>query len=150
MKLLQPASAQRIRTRLDALRIKRNIIWRVDRSGIMAQSYQAKDTGWFPSTHVVVRDTWLGDNRRRRHHALGDRPLSGGANIVQGSNQRAGAYNAGIWPSIGNCKGSGVKKVAACCARWYFQAQCWMNCQTNDAGWDSVTQLRDATIGHRK
>jgi hypothetical protein len=89
---------ERIPTRFDGLRIERNIIWHVDRSGIVAQSYHAKRTRWFPSTSVVIRDNWLGD--------IGGDGITPWAtdgclvehNIIQGANERAGTYNAGIWP----------------------------------------------------
>ena len=85
-------------TRFEGLRIERNIIWRVDRSGIAAQSHHARRTRWFPSLNVVIRDNWLGD--------LGGDGIVPWAtdgvlvehNIVQGANERAGTYNAGIWP----------------------------------------------------
>ncbi len=89
---------ERVPSRFDGLRIERNIIWRVDRSGIVAQSSHARRTRWFPSLHVVIRDNWLGD--------LGGDGITPWAtdgclvehNIVQGANERAGTYNAGIWP----------------------------------------------------
>jgi len=89
---------ERTPTRFEGLRLERNIIWRVDRSGIAAQSSHASRNRWFPSTHVVIRDNWVGD-------AGGDGIVpwaTDGAlvehNIVQGANERAGTYNAGIWP----------------------------------------------------
>ena len=89
---------QRVPSRYDGLRIERNIIWRVDRSGIAAQSYHASRTRWFPSTNVVIRDNWVGD-------VGGDGIVPWATdgcvvehNIVQGANERAGSYNAGIWP----------------------------------------------------
>jgi hypothetical protein len=88
----------RIPSRFDGLRIERNIIWRVDRSGIAAQSYHSSRTRWFPSQGVLIRDNWVGD-------AGGDGIVpwaTDGAivehNIVQGANERAGSFNAGIWP----------------------------------------------------
>lgn len=88
----------RVPSRFDGLRIERNIIWRVDRSGIVAQSSHATRTRWFPSTGVMIRDNWLGD--------LGGDGITPWAtdgclvehNIVEGANERAGTYNAGIWP----------------------------------------------------
>lgn len=89
---------QRVPSRYEGLRIERNIIWRVDRSGIAAQSYHASRTRWFPSTNVVIRDNWVGD-------VGGDGIVPWATdgcvvehNIVQGANERAGSYNAGIWP----------------------------------------------------
>ena len=95
---------ERTPTRFDGLRLERNVIWRVDRSGIVAQSYHARRTRWFPSTRVVICDNWLGD--------IGGDGITPWAtdhclvvhNILQGANERAGTYNAGIWcmtmPSI--------------------------------------------------
>ncbi|HWI57866.1 MAG TPA: right-handed parallel beta-helix repeat-containing protein [Bacillota bacterium] len=88
----------RVPSRFEGLRIERNIIWRVDRSGIVAQSYHARRDRWFPSLNVIIRDNWLGD--------LGGDGITPWAtdgclvdhNIVQGANERAGTYNAGIWP----------------------------------------------------
>jgi len=89
---------ERTPTRFDGLRLERNVVWRVDRSGIAAQSSHASRTRWFASTHVIIRDNWVGD-------VGGDGIVpwaTDGAvvehNIVQGANERAGTYNAGIWP----------------------------------------------------
>jgi hypothetical protein len=89
---------ERVPSRFDGLRIERNIVWRVDRSGIAAQSTHASRTRWFPSTNVVIRDNWVGD-------VGGDGIVPWATdgclvehNIVQGANERAGSYNAGIWP----------------------------------------------------
>lgn len=88
----------RVPSRFDGLRIERNIIWKVDRSGMAAQSYHASRTRWFPSTNVIIRDNWIGD-------VGGDGIVPWATdgclvehNIVQGANERAGTYNAGIWP----------------------------------------------------
>ena len=85
-------------SRYNGLRIERNIIWHIDRSGIAAQSHHSARTRWFPSTNVVIRDNWVGD-------AGGDGIVPWATdgclvehNIVQGANERAGTYNAGIWP----------------------------------------------------
>jgi hypothetical protein len=87
-----------VASRYDRLRIERNIIWRVDRSGIAAVSTHWQRTRWFPSTAVVIRDNWLGD-------VGGDGVVPWATdgcvvehNVVQGANERAGSYNAGIWP----------------------------------------------------
>lgn len=89
---------ERTPTRFDGLRIERNIVWKVDRSGIAAQSSHWKRTAWFPSLNVTIRENWVGG-------AGGDGVVpwaTDGAlveyNIVQGANERAGSYNAGIWP----------------------------------------------------
>jgi len=82
----------------DGLQITRNIIWKVDRTGITSRSYHWKRTHWFPSVNVVISDNWVGD-------VGGDGIVpwaTDGAliehNIVQGANERAGCANAGIWP----------------------------------------------------
>lgn len=89
---------RRVPTRYHGLLIASNIVWRVDRSGIAAQSYHASRTRWFPSTNVVIRDNWVGD-------VGGDGIVPWATdgcliehNIVQGANERTGTYNAGIWP----------------------------------------------------
>jgi hypothetical protein len=87
----------RVPSRFNDLRIENNIIWRVDRSGIAADSYHAMRTHWFPSLRVVIRDNYLEDiggdgivpwatDRALIEH-----------NIVRYCNRRAGSFNAGIW-----------------------------------------------------
>ncbi len=85
-------------SRFDGLTIERNIIWKVDRSAIAAQSYHAMRTRWFPSLNVVIRDNYVDD-------IGGDGIVpwaTDGAlvehNIARNCNRRAGTYNAGIWP----------------------------------------------------
>ncbi len=85
-------------SRFDGLRIERNVVWRVDRSGIAAQSYHWSRHLWFPSVNVVLRDNFVAD-------AGGDGIVPWATesalvehNIVRGANTRAGSYNAGIWP----------------------------------------------------
>jgi hypothetical protein len=85
-------------SRFDGLAIERNIIWKVDRSAIAAQSYHGPRTRWFPSLHVVIRDNlvediggdgivpWATDGVLVEH------------NIARNCNRRAKSYNAGIWP----------------------------------------------------
>jgi hypothetical protein len=88
----------RIPSRFDDLLIERNIVWRVDRSAIAAESYHARRTRWFPSLHVVIRDNYVEDiggdgivpwatDRAIIEH-----------NIARYCNRRAGSFNAGIWP----------------------------------------------------
>jgi hypothetical protein len=85
-------------SRFDGLTIERNIVWRVDRSAIAAQSYHWPRTRWFPSLHVVIRDNYVDD-------VGGDGIVpwaTDGAvvehNIARNCNRRANSYNAGIWP----------------------------------------------------
>jgi hypothetical protein len=85
-------------SRFDGLTIERNIIWKVDRSAIAAQSYHAQRRRWFPSLNVVIRDNlvqdiggdgivpWATDGVLVEH------------NIARDCNRRAKSYNAGIWP----------------------------------------------------
>jgi hypothetical protein len=84
-------------SRFDGLTIERNIVWKVDRSGIVANSYHAMRTHWFPSLHVVIRDNYVED-------IGGDGIVpwaTDGAlvehNVARKCNQRSTDYNAGIW-----------------------------------------------------
>ena len=54
-------NGNRTPSRFDGLTIERNIIWRVDRSAIAAQSYHWPRTHWFPSLNVVIRDNLVDD-----------------------------------------------------------------------------------------
>ncbi len=84
-------------SRFEGLTIERNIVWRVDRSGIAAESYHAQRSHWFPSLQVVIRDNFVDD-------VGGDGIVpwaTDGAlvehNIARACDQRSGDYNAGIW-----------------------------------------------------
>ena len=91
-------SGARKPSRFDGLLIERNIIWKVDRSAIVAQSYHAMRTRWYPSLNVIVRDNlvddvggdgivpWATDGAVIEH------------NIAHRTNQRGANYNAAIWP----------------------------------------------------
>jgi hypothetical protein len=88
----------RVPSRFDGLLIERNIVWKVDRSAIAADSYHALRSRWFPSINVVIRDNYVAD-------IGGDGIVpwaTDGAlvehNIARDCNHRAGSYNAGIWP----------------------------------------------------
>jgi hypothetical protein len=85
-------------TRFDGLRIERNIIWRVDRSGIAAQSYHWPRHRWFPSLHVVIRDNFLADIGGDGIVPWATERALVEHNILRGANMRADSYNAGIWP----------------------------------------------------
>ncbi|HET8547773.1 MAG TPA: right-handed parallel beta-helix repeat-containing protein [Bryobacteraceae bacterium] len=85
-------------SRFDGLTIERNIVWKVDRSAIAAQSYHWPRTRWYPSLNVVIRDNYVDD-------VGGDGivPWATDAaliehNIARNCNRRANTYNAGIWP----------------------------------------------------
>ncbi|HKT75126.1 MAG TPA: right-handed parallel beta-helix repeat-containing protein [Sphingobium sp.] len=91
------AAGQRLATRFHDLAIERNIIWRVDRSGIAGISDRVTQLNWFPSEHVVIRDNYVED-------VGGDGIVPRGTdgaliehNIVRHAGARAPGYNAGIW-----------------------------------------------------
>lgn len=84
-------------SRFDMLTIERNIVWRTDRSGIVAQSDQLSRKRWHPSRGVVIRDNYVED-------VGGDGIVpwaTDGAlvehNIVRHAAQRAPGANAAIW-----------------------------------------------------
>ncbi|MDE1155421.1 MAG: right-handed parallel beta-helix repeat-containing protein [Acidobacteriaceae bacterium] len=85
-------------SRFDDLRIERNIVWRVDRSGIAADSYFANREHWFPSTHVVLRDNYVSDVGGDGIVPWATDRVLVEHNVVLYANSRADSYNAGIWP----------------------------------------------------
>ncbi|MET0364690.1 MAG: right-handed parallel beta-helix repeat-containing protein [Sphingobium sp.] len=91
------ALGPRLRTRFEDLAVERNIIWRVDRSGIAGISDQITTAKWFPSRNIVIRDNYLED-------IGGDGIVPRGAdgpliehNIVRYAASRAPGYNVAIW-----------------------------------------------------
>jgi hypothetical protein len=91
------AIGKKLPTRFHDLRIERNIVWRVDRSGIAGISDRVTALNWFPSDEVVIRDNFLED-------IGGDGIVPRGTdgaliehNIVRYAGSRAPGYNAGIW-----------------------------------------------------
>ena len=91
------AIGKRIATRFQDLRIERNIVWKVDRSGIAGISDRVTALNWFPSEGIVIRDNYLED-------VGGDGIVPRGTdgaliehNIVRYAGNRAPGYNAGIW-----------------------------------------------------
>lgn len=54
-------NGDKIPSRFDGLTVERNIVWKVDRSAIAAQSYHWPRSRWFPSLHVVIRDNYVDD-----------------------------------------------------------------------------------------
>ncbi|MCW2365049.1 hypothetical protein M2341_000496 [Sphingobium sp. B7D2B] len=91
------ALGPRFPTRFDDLAIERNIIWRVDRSGIAGISDQVTAARWYPSYDIVIRDNYLED-------IGGDGIVPRGTdgaliehNIVRYAAGRAPGYSAGIW-----------------------------------------------------
>jgi hypothetical protein len=96
--IILTTSGRRTPTRFDGLRIERNIVWRADRSGIVARSTHASRRRWFPSTGVVIRDNWVGDVGGDGITPWATEGCLVEHNIVEGADERAGTYNAGIWP----------------------------------------------------
>lgn len=91
------AMGQRLPTRFEGITIARNIVWRVDRSGIAGISDQVTLARWFPSRGVVIRDNYLEDIGgdgivpRASDGALVEH------NIVRYAAARAPGYNVAIW-----------------------------------------------------
>jgi hypothetical protein len=84
-------------SRFDDLLIERNIVWKVDRSGIVGESSNISRARWFPSLHVVLRDNYVVDIG-----GDGIVPWATDGAVVEGNvaercNQRSAGYNAGIW-----------------------------------------------------
>ena len=88
----------KVPSRFDGLLIERNIVWKVDRSGIVAQSYHAPRTRWFPSLNVVIRDNYVADIGGDGIVPWATDGVVVEHNIARDCNHRAGSYNAGIWP----------------------------------------------------
>ncbi|SEJ23443.1 Right handed beta helix region [Sphingobium sp. AP50] len=91
------AIGQKRATRFQDLAIERNIVWRVDRSGIAGISDRVTSANWFPSENVVIRDNYVED-------IGGDGIVPRGTdgtliehNIVRYAGGRAPGYSAGIW-----------------------------------------------------
>ncbi|MEA3389559.1 MAG: right-handed parallel beta-helix repeat-containing protein, partial [Pseudomonadota bacterium] len=55
------ALGPKLPTRFQGITIERNIVWRVDRSGIAGISDQVTRANWFPSEQVVIRDNLVED-----------------------------------------------------------------------------------------
>jgi hypothetical protein len=85
-------------SRFDGLTIERNIVWKVDRSAIAAQSYHAMRRHWFPSQNVVIRDNFVDDVGGDGIVPWATESVLVEHNIARNCNRRAGSYNAGIWP----------------------------------------------------
>jgi len=91
------ALGPKVPTRFEGVIIERNLIWKVDRSGIAGISDQVNVARWFPSRFVVIRDNVLED-------IGGDGIVPRGAdapliehNIVRNAAARAPGYNVAIW-----------------------------------------------------
>lgn len=85
-------------SRFDGLTIERNIVWRVDRSAIAAQSCHWRRTRWFPSLNVVIRNNFVDDIGGDGIVPWATDGVLVEHNIALHCNRRAGSYNAGIWP----------------------------------------------------
>ena len=85
-------------SRYDGLTLERNIIWKVDRSAIAAQSYHAMRRRWFPSLNVVIRDNFVDDIGGDGIVPWATDGVLVEHNIARDCNRRAKSYNAGIWP----------------------------------------------------
>lgn len=85
-------------SRFDGLTIERNIVWKVDRSAIAADSRHALRTHWFPSLNVVIRDNFVDDIGGDGIVPWATDGVLVEHNIARNCNRRAATYNAGIWP----------------------------------------------------
>jgi hypothetical protein len=85
-------------SRFDGLIIERNIVWKVDRSAIVAESYHAMRSHWFPSVNVIIRDNYVEDIGGDGIVPWATDGVLVEHNIARNCNRRAGSYNAGIWP----------------------------------------------------
>ena len=84
-------------TRFEGITIERNLIWRVDRSGIAGISDQVNIARWFPSRYVVIRDNVLEDIGGDGIVPRGTDGALVEHNIVRHAAARAPGYNVGIW-----------------------------------------------------
>ncbi|MFN7997587.1 MAG: right-handed parallel beta-helix repeat-containing protein [Bryobacteraceae bacterium] len=88
----------KVATRFDGLTIQRNIVWKVDRSAIVAQSSHWSRSAWNPSLRVVIRDNFVDDIGGDGIVPWATESALIEHNIARNCNRRAGSYNAGIWP----------------------------------------------------
>ena len=91
-------NGNRTPSRFDGLVIERNIVWKVDRSAIAAQSYHSNRRRWFPSLNVVIRDNFVDDVGGDGIVPWATDGVLVEHNIARDCNRRAKSYNAGIWP----------------------------------------------------
>jgi hypothetical protein len=92
------ASGAKTPTRFDGLTIERNIVWKVDRSAIAAQSDYWSRARWNPSLHVSIRDNFVDDIGGDGIVPWATDGVLVEHNIARNCNRRAGTFNAGIWP----------------------------------------------------
>ena len=91
-------NGNRTPSRFDGLTIERNIVWKVDRSAIAAQSYHSGRRRWNPSLNVVIRDNFVDDVGGDGIVPWATESVLVEHNIARNCNRRANSYNAGIWP----------------------------------------------------
>jgi hypothetical protein len=84
-------------SRFDDLDIERNIVWKVDRSGIVGESSNIARTHWFPSLHVVLKDNYVDDIGGDGIVPWATDGAIVEGNVAQRCNQRSKDFNAGIW-----------------------------------------------------
>ena len=88
---------RKVPSRFDDLEMERNIVWKVDRSGIVGQSANYKRTRWFPSLNVVIADNYVDDVGGDGIVPWATEGAVVDGNIARRCNQRSKQYNAGIW-----------------------------------------------------
>lgn len=91
------ALGPKLRTRFEGITIERNIIRRVDRSGIAGISDQVTKANWFPSRNVIIRDNHLDDIGGDGIVPRGTDGALVEHNIVYRAAMRAPGYNVAIW-----------------------------------------------------
>jgi hypothetical protein len=87
----------KVPSRFDDLVIERNVVWKVDRSGIVGESSNIARAQWFPSLHVVLRDNYVVDIGGDGIVPWATDGAVVEGNVAQRCNQRSAGYNAGIW-----------------------------------------------------
>jgi hypothetical protein len=87
----------KVPSRFDDLLIERNVVWKVDRSGIVGESSNIARTHWFPSLQVVIRDNYVVDIGGDGIVPWATDGAIVEGNVAQRCNQRSAGYNAGIW-----------------------------------------------------
>jgi hypothetical protein len=85
-------------TRFEGLLVEKNIVWKVDRSGILLHSYYWARERWHPNLNVVVRDNFVQDTGGDGIVVWACDGALVEHNVSYDANRRADSYNAGIWP----------------------------------------------------
>ena len=123
-------------TRFHGLTIERNIIWRVDRSGIAGISDQVTLDRWFPGERVVIRDNYLEDIGGDGIVPRGTDGALVEHNIVRYAASRAPGYNVAIWQWSTDNTLIQLNEAAFTQGRWDGQ------------GFDADFNSRRTTIAH--